>query len=485
MGTGGVRMIFTQYYLRCLAHASYLVGDAGSRTAAVVDPQRDVDQYLEDARRAGLEIRHVILTHFHADFVAGHLELRNRAGARIYLGRRARAEYAFTGLGDGDVIEFGSVRLAALETPGHSPESISLLVYDLARSDRTPRAVLTGDTLFIGDVGRPDLRAALGWSAEELAGMLYDSLRTKLLALPDETLVYPTHGAGSLCGRNISTETVSTIGVQRRYNYALQPMSREDFIRIVTADQPDAPSYFTYDAILNTKERPTLDATLKEVLQPLGLEEVLRLRNAGAQILDARDPAEYAGAHLVDSLNIGLGGQYASWAGTLLDRDRPIVIVADPGREAARTHRVRPRRGVPRGRHGGARCPSGPPPPHRAHGRRDAGRAPGLGGGAARPGRADGRGAPGGADPRQRAHPPGAPGRAARRSAPRGPADRRPLRHRLSLLDRGEPPRAARVRRGQRSRRRHRRLEGLAAPHRDRGRMIRRPARGGPARPDA
>ncbi len=333
-------MIFTQYYLRCLAHASYLVGDAGSRTAAVVDPQRDVDQYLEDARRAGLEIRHVILTHFHADFVAGHLELRNRAGARIYLGRRARAEYAFTGLGDGDVIEFGSVRLAALETPGHSPESISLLVYDLARSDRTPRAVLTGDTLFIGDVGRPDLRAALGWSAEELAGMLYDSLRTKLLALPDETLVYPTHGAGSLCGRNISTETVSTIGAQRRYNYALQPMSKEEFIRIVTADQPDAPSYFTYDAILNTKERPTLDATLKEVLQPLGLEEVLRLRNAGAQILDARDPAEYAGAHLVDSLNIGLGGQYASWAGTLLDRDRPIVIVADPGREAEAAMRL-------------------------------------------------------------------------------------------------------------------------------------------------
>lgn len=333
-------MLLTQYYLKCLAHASYLVGDDGSRTAAVVDPQRDVDQYIHDARAEGLEIRHVILTHFHADFVAGHLELRNRTGARIYLGRRARAEYAFTPLGDRDALEFGTVRLEALETPGHSPESISVLVYDLARSDRVPRAVLTGDTLFIGDVGRPDLRAALGWSAEELAAMLYDSLREKLLALPDETLVYPAHGAGSMCGKALGTETVSTIGVQRRYNYALQPMSKEEFIRIVTTDQPDAPPYFTYDAVLNTRERPTLEATLTQVLRPLPLPEVLRLRTAGAQILDARDPAEFAGAHLAGGLNISLGGQYATWAGTLLDRARPIVIVAAPGREAEAAMRL-------------------------------------------------------------------------------------------------------------------------------------------------
>jgi hydroxyacylglutathione hydrolase len=326
-------VILKQYYLGCLAHASYLVAGEGSPAAAVIDPQRDVDQYLEDARAHGLEIRHVILTHFHADFVAGHLELRDRTGAAIYLGRRAQAEYRFVPLGDGDSLSLGSVRLTAAETPGHSPESISLLVFDLAADAARPHAVLTGDTLFVGDVGRPDLRASLGWSAEALAGLLYDSLREKLLTLPDETLVYPAHGAGSLCGRNISTETVSTIGVQRRYNYALQPMSREAFIKIVTADQPDAPAYFTYDAILNTRERPTLERALAQSLRPLGIDEVIARRGEGAQLLDARDPADYAGAHLLGSVNVGLGGQYASWAGTLLDRDRPIVLVAPRGRE--------------------------------------------------------------------------------------------------------------------------------------------------------
>ncbi len=324
-------MILTQYYLTCLAHASYLVGDEQTGTAAVVDPQRDIDQYLDDARRQGLEIRYAILTHFHADFIAGHLELRSRTGAEICLGRQARAEYPFVPLADGDTLTLGRVRLAALETPGHSPESISLVVYDLAANDRVPHAVLTGDTLFIGDVGRPDLRAALGWSAETLAGLLYDSLRRKLLTLPDETLIYPAHGAGSMCGKNLSTDTASTIGVQRRYNYALQPMSREEFIKIVLADQPDAPDYFTYDAVLNTRERPTLETTLARVLQPLPLDEVLALPDA--QRLDTRDPVEFEAAHLVDSVNIGLGGQFASWAGTLLDHDRPIVIIAASGRE--------------------------------------------------------------------------------------------------------------------------------------------------------
>jgi len=223
--------------------------------------------------------------------------------------------------------------VAVLETPGHSPESISVLAYDLAGDSRAPEAVLTGDTLFIGDVGRPDLRASLGWSADQLAGMLYDSLREKLLTLPDATLVYPAHGAGSLCGKNLSTDTVSTIGVQRRYNYALQPMSKAAFIAIIMADQPDAPPYFTYDAILNTKERPTLEATLARVLRPVTLEELLRLRGEGAQVLDTRDPADFAGAHLAGSINIGLGGEFASWAGTLLDRDAPIVIIAGSGRE--------------------------------------------------------------------------------------------------------------------------------------------------------
>jgi hydroxyacylglutathione hydrolase len=326
-------VILRQFYLNCLAHASYLVGDEETHTAAVIDPQRDIEQYLSAAADQGLTIRHVFLTHFHADFIAGHLELRDRTGARIYLGAAARAEYAFTPLADGDRVEFGSVRLQALETPGHTPESLSILVYDRARGFDEPYAVLTGDTLFIGDVGRPDLRAALGWSAGELGSMLYDSLRNKLLALPDASLVYPAHGAGSLCGKALSKETVSTIGEQRRANYALQPMTKEAFIDLVTADQPDAPPYFTYDAVLNSRERPTLDQTLARELNPLPLDRVLALQKAGAQVLDTRDAGEFAAAHLAGSVNIGLGGQYATWAGTILKHDQPIVIVADPGRE--------------------------------------------------------------------------------------------------------------------------------------------------------
>jgi hydroxyacylglutathione hydrolase len=326
-------MILHQFYLNCLAHASYLVGDERLGIAAVVDPQRDIDQYLAFAREHDLRIAHVLLTHLHADFIAGHLELRDRVGATIYLGAAAKAEYAFTPLADGDRVEFGAVRLQALETPGHTPESISILVFDRDRSDTEPYAVLTGDTLFVGDVGRPDLRVALGWSAADLGGMLYESLTTKLLRLPDASLVYPAHGAGSLCGKAISKETVSTIGEQRRVNYALQPMTRAAFVELVTADQPDAPPYFTYDAVLNSKERPTLDETLARELNPMTLDQVLALQSVGGQLLDTRDPAEFAAAHLVGSINVGLGGQYATWVGTILSRERPIVIIADPGRE--------------------------------------------------------------------------------------------------------------------------------------------------------
>ncbi len=326
-------MILKQYYLGCLAHASYLIGDEQSQTAVVIDPQRDIDHYLRDARRHGFQIRHVFLSHFHADFVAGHLELRDSVGARIYLGAEAQAEYEFTPMKDQDVLEIGKVRLEILETPGHSPESISIVVYDLEKSEGKPLAVLTGDTLFVGDVGRPDLRASLGWSAVELGSMLYDSLHQKLMTLPDETLVYPAHGAGTLCGKNLSEQNTSTIGMQRRYNYALQPMSREEFVQIVTADQPDAPSYFTYDAILNSKEHPTLERILEKTLKPLSFEQVLRLKNEGAQLLDTRNPEQFAGAHLAGSINIGLGGSYASWAGTILDQEKPIVIITEPGSE--------------------------------------------------------------------------------------------------------------------------------------------------------
>jgi rhodanese-related sulfurtransferase len=236
-------------------------------------------------------------------------------------------------MADGDTLDFPNLRLQILETPGHTIESISILVFDPQKELKHPQAVLTGDTLFIGDVGRPDLRASLGWTANDLGAHLYDSLHNKLLTLPDVTLVYPAHGAGSLCGKHLSSDTVSTLGEQRRLNYALQPMSKEEFIRLVTTDQPEPPQYFTYDAILNTRERVTLDTNLEKVLHAVALEEVLRLGDAGAHLLDVRDAAEYAQGHLAGSINIGLGGQYATWAGTLLDRAKPILIIAEPGRE--------------------------------------------------------------------------------------------------------------------------------------------------------
>ena len=248
-------MFLKQYYLGCLAHASYLIADETSASAIVVDPQRDIEQYLTDAEKLGVTIRHVFLSHFHADFLAGHLELRDRCGADIRLGARGKAEYAFVPMKDGDSLTFPGLRVQVLETPGHTIESISILLFDLRLDSAKPYAVLTGDTLFIGDVGRPDLRASLGWTAQELGGHLYDSLHDKLLPLPDETLVYPAHGAGSLCGKQLSSDTVSTLGDQRRLNYALQPMTKDQFVSLVTADQPDAPSYFTYDAVLNTRER--------------------------------------------------------------------------------------------------------------------------------------------------------------------------------------------------------------------------------------
>ncbi len=326
-------MILKQYYLGCLAHASYLVADERTKLAAIVDPQRDVEQYLEDAERMGLVIRHVLLTHFHADFLAGHIELRHRTGATIHLGASAEAEYEFQPARDGDEIVLGDVKIRVLETPGHTPESISLLVFDGQISATEPHAVLTGDTLFIGDVGRPDLFASVGVTAEQLGNMLYDSITKKLMLLPDETIVYPAHGAGSLCGKNLSTESSSTIGQQKKYNYALQPMSREDFLKLVTADQPDAPDYFLYSATRNRQERPVLEEAMSRSLRPLSLEEARALQESGAQMLDVREAIDHEGAHLAGTLQIGLKGQYATWSGTLLKHDRPIVVIADPGDE--------------------------------------------------------------------------------------------------------------------------------------------------------
>lgn len=325
-------MQLKQYFLGCLAHASYLIVDERTKIAAVVDPQRDIDEYLEDAEKVGATIKYVFLTHFHADFLAGHIELRDKTGAQIYLGKRGQAEYAVTAVEDGDVIEFGDVRLKIMETPGHTPEGISILVYDLKVDDRDPYAVLTGDTLFIGDVGRPDLLASIGVTADELADMLYDSVN-RLRELPDATLVYPAHGAGSLCGKSLSNETSSTIGEQKKFNYALQPMSREEFKELVTADQPEAPKYFVHDAILNRQDRQSLSETMQKSLVPLSLEQVLEMQKNEAQLLDVREGVDYEGAHLRGVTNIALEGKYATWCGILLSHDRPIVVIAEEGGE--------------------------------------------------------------------------------------------------------------------------------------------------------
>ncbi len=326
-------MILEQYYLACLAHASYLIADEASGNAAIVDPRRDVEIYVEDAARRGLTIRHVILTHFHADFVSGHIELARRTGASIYLGARARAEYAFEPLADGDEISLGTVVLRALETPGHTPESISILVFDLVEDAKNPKAVLTGDTLFLGDVGRPDLMASKGISAPALAGMLYESLHAKLMPLGDDVVVYPAHGAGSSCGKNISNEKSGRLGDQKRLNWALQPMTKEKFVEIATFELPNPPAYFPHAAAANKKHRLVLDDVLLSELVALVPATVFAHVAKGALILDVREPDDFARGHIAGALNIGLSGKFAHWCGTILDRARPVILVALPGKE--------------------------------------------------------------------------------------------------------------------------------------------------------
>ena len=317
-------MHFKQFYLGCLAHASYLIGSDGE--AAVVDPQRDVDQYIDEAEKNGLRIKYILETHLHADFVSGHRELASRTGAEIVFGHRAGATFPHRAVHDGDVIRVGSAQLRILETPGHTPESISIVVQDPETPGR-PHSVLTGDTLFIGDVGRPDLVGSKGFTPQEMAGMLYDSLHQKLLRLDDAVLVYPAHGAGSMCGRNISKERSSTIGEQRRFNYALQPMPRDDFVRIMTSDLPEQPAYFSRDAEINR----TGAAALDELPRPAALDprRVKELQAAGHLVLDVRDAAAFGTAHVPGAMHIGLGGQFASWAGSLIPAGTQLVLVSD------------------------------------------------------------------------------------------------------------------------------------------------------------
>ncbi len=323
-------MFFSQYYLECLSQASYMIADESTGHAVVVDPRRDVSEYLKDAEARGFTVVGVINTHFHADFVAGHLEMAARTGAWIGYGRRAETEYAIRKLAEGDTISLGDVTLKIMETPGHTPESISVLVYERAE-DTVPYGVLTGDALFIGDVGRPDLLASVGVTAEELGAMLHDSVQNKLMSLPDEVRVFPAHGAGSSCGKNLSTERQSTIGEQRATNYACAPMSEKDFVAIVTAGQSAAPGYFAYDADLNRRERELFDPASPP--QALGVKDFLARRAAGAVVVDARDPQEFAAGHLRGAVNVPADGRFAEQAGTVLPPGAELLAVVPEDRE--------------------------------------------------------------------------------------------------------------------------------------------------------
>jgi hydroxyacylglutathione hydrolase len=324
-------MFFKQYYLGCLSHASYLVGDTTTGRAVVVDPQRDIDQYLSDATANGLTIERVVETHFHADFLSGHLEIAAATGAAVSFGQDAagKVEFPMEPLAHGQRLRLGDVELEVRSTPGHTPESISIVIYETA--DAEPYGVITGDTLFIGDVGRPDLLSSAGLTAADLAARLYDSIHTQLMTLPDATRVFPAHGAGSSCGKNLSSETTSTIGEQRRTNYALQPMSSDAFVEAVTQGQSVAPMYFAYAAKLNRSSRGLFDHARQ--VRRVTLEELQTLQRQGAVAVDTRDNAAFAAGHFVGSINVGIEGRYAEFVGGIMTPGTPIVLVTEPHTE--------------------------------------------------------------------------------------------------------------------------------------------------------
>jgi hydroxyacylglutathione hydrolase len=330
-------MKFIQYYLDCLSHASYLIADEITGRAVVVDPQRDVAEYLADAKELGLSIELVIETHFHADFLSGHLELAKATGAKIVYSSVAETEFESMGVVDGQRYSLGEVTLEFRHTPGHTPESLSIVVYEHA-DDEIPYGVLTGDALFIGDVGRPDLLASIGFTREELADKLYDSLHNQLMTLPDATRVYPAHGAGSACGKNLSTELWSTIGDQKETNYALRAPDKQTFMELVTEGQPPAPSYFVYDAILNRKNRALLDET--KMPTAMTHQQVRDAIDSGAVLVDGRTPEEFALGHLRHVINVGLEGRYAEFAGSVLPSDVDIVLFTEPGHELEGKNRL-------------------------------------------------------------------------------------------------------------------------------------------------
>jgi hydroxyacylglutathione hydrolase len=329
-------MYFEQFYLGCLAHASYLLASDGE--AVVVDPQRDVELYLKAATDHGVTIRHIFETHLHADFVSGHQELAACTGATIYMGQQAGAKFPHVDVTDGFELKFGQASIRVLETPGHTPESICLVVTDSEKSS-SPWAVLTGDTLFIGDVGRPDLSPR--HTPAQLAGLLYDSLHGKLLKLADNVLVYPAHGAGSLCGKNMRAEKSSTIGIERLTNYALQIKSREEFIAQLTSNLPVRPEYFSKDAEINRTGAPALSDL--PALRAISAREWKSMLDDGEIALDVRSNDEFAAGHVPGSVNIALSGQFASWTATVLGlNSRPVLIAtSDEQLEEARVRLAR------------------------------------------------------------------------------------------------------------------------------------------------
>ena len=323
-------MYVEQIYTGCLSEAAYYIESNGE--AAIIDPLRETEPYLKKAEERGAKIKYIFETHFHADFVSGHLDLSAKTGAPIIYGPTAKTEFDIIEATDGQEFELGNIRLRVLHTPGHTPESSCYLLMD---AEGNANSIFTGDTLFIGDVGRPDLAQKGGdMTAEDMAGTLYDSLRSKVMPLTDDVIVYPAHGAGSACGKNLSDETQSTIGDQKKSNYALGDLTRDEFIKELTTGILPPPQYFAKAAAQNKRGYKSIDDVYESSMSALSVSDLKHAQNEGALVIDTRDQFVFAEAHVPNAWFIGLNGQFAPWAGALIeDMHQPIVIVADAGKE--------------------------------------------------------------------------------------------------------------------------------------------------------
>ncbi len=320
-------MLVKQLYTNCLSEAAYFVASNGE--AAVIDPIRDVDGYLQMAEEQGVKIKYIFETHFHADFVSGHIDLAKKTGATIVYGPGAETRFKVHLATDGEVFEVGALKIKAIHTPGHTLESTCYLLSD---EQGEPYCIFTGDTLFVGDVGRPDLFSG-NLSKEQLAGIMYDTLQAKIKTLPDHLIVYPAHGPGSACGKNLGPETFSTMATQKQTNYALQDMTREDFIVTLTNGLSAAPAYFPLNAGINKKGYESLDDVMQQGMTALSVADFKQKVKEGALILDTRSSAVFTTAFIPESISIGLDGRFAEWAGTLLPFNEPIVLVTEAGKE--------------------------------------------------------------------------------------------------------------------------------------------------------